>query len=100
MMKIRRPICTNGEEPLTPEEAKAILISRGYDPDAVGKRMNTVAQQALKIVDLESQNAVLLEALERIHINSNTITQSGNAAKMKGALIAINRTTIEAIRNA
>ena len=46
------------------------------------------------------QNAALLEALKRIHINSNTITQSGNAAKIKGALIAINRTTTKAIRNA
>jgi len=65
-MKLRRPCYIDGEEPLTSEEAEAILRSRGYDPDAVGKRMATVAQQALKIVELESQNAALLEALEKI----------------------------------
>lgn len=63
-MKPRQPIYTNGEEPLTLEEAKAILISRGYNPDAVGKRMNTVAQQALKIVELEQTNTALLDVVK------------------------------------
>lgn len=53
-MKRRQPVYINGEEPLTTEEAETILRSRGYDPDAVGKRMDTVAKQALKIVQLET----------------------------------------------
>ena len=64
MMKRRQPVYTNGEEPLTTEEAETILRSRGYDPDAVGKRMNTVAQQSMRITQLETQNAELLGALE------------------------------------
>ena len=60
----------------------------------------TIENMQICYESLKRDNAELLEALGRIHINSNKIAQAGNAAKMKGALIAINRTTAEAIRKA
>ncbi len=59
MMKQRMPVCTDGEEPLTKEEVDAKLRHAGYDPDEVGKKMDTVARQALKIAQLEEKNEML-----------------------------------------
>lgn len=71
-MKLRQPVYTDGEEPLTKEEVDSALRDAGYDPEAVGKKMDTVAQQALKITQLEAKNKQLRRLAWRVfmgHMN-------------------------------
>jgi len=56
-MKLRQPVYTDGEEPLTKGEVDSALRSAGYDPEEVGKKMDVVARQALKIAQLEAELA-------------------------------------------